>query len=190
MRFTFAKSTSNEDDPKPISRASRPVAGRGTGRARRTCPLALRWPTLRRDRRVEPVWPGIPLHSSSGFGFFDTRRVERRRAQGMQRIRRGGRGIPSRRRGCWGGGSNSFWRRGSESNRRTRLCRPLHNHSATPPRGARPSGKGREFRCGTGETGPVSPVKTGAAEESRTLDLNLGKVALYQLSYCRDEDEL
>jgi hypothetical protein len=27
----------------------------------------------------------------------------------------------------------------------------------------------------------------GAAEESRTLDLNLGKVALYQLSYCRDD---
>ena len=26
-----------------------------------------------------------------------------------------------------------FWRRGSESNRRTRLCRPLHDHSATPP---------------------------------------------------------
>ena len=25
------------------------------------------------------------------------------------------------------------WRRGSESNRRPRLCRPLHNHSATPP---------------------------------------------------------
>ena len=29
-------------------------------------------------------------------------------------------------------------------------------------------------------------MKLGAAEESRTLDLNLGKVALYQLSYCRD----
>ena len=29
--------------------------------------------------------------------------------------------------------------------------------------------------------------ETGAGEESRTLDLNLGKVALYQLSYCRDE---
>jgi len=28
-------------------------------------------------------------------------------------------------------------------------------------------------------------VYFGAAEESRTLDLNLGKVALYQLSYCR-----
>jgi hypothetical protein len=27
--------------------------------------------------------------------------------------------------------------------------------------------------------------KTGAGEESRTLDLNLGKVALYQLSYSR-----
>ena len=26
------------------------------------------------------------------------------------------------------------WRRGSESNRRRRLCRPLHDHSATPPR--------------------------------------------------------
>ena len=25
------------------------------------------------------------------------------------------------------------WRRGSESNRRRRLCRPLHNHFATPP---------------------------------------------------------
>src|SRR2546429_151658 len=29
------------------------------------------------------------------------------------------------------------------------------------------------------------PRESGAAEESRTLDLNLGKVALYQLSYCR-----
>ena len=31
----------------------------------------------------------------------------------------------------------------------------------------------------------LSLLETGAAEESRTLDLNLGKVALYQLSYCR-----
>ena len=28
-------------------------------------------------------------------------------------------------------------------------------------------------------------LHTGAGEESRTLDLNLGKVALYQLSYSR-----
>ena len=31
----------------------------------------------------------------------------------------------------------------------------------------------------------IFPLLFGAAEESRTLDLNLGKVALYQLSYCR-----
>jgi hypothetical protein len=31
--------------------------------------------------------------------------------------------------------------------------------------------------------------KTGAEEESRTLDLNLGKVALYQLSYFRINDK-
>ena len=29
------------------------------------------------------------------------------------------------------------------------------------------------------------PSEIGAGEESRTLDLNLGKVALYQLSYSR-----
>jgi hypothetical protein len=33
----------------------------------------------------------------------------------------------------------------------------------------------------------AASLETGAAEESRTLDLNLGKVALYQLSYCRDK---
>jgi hypothetical protein len=31
------------------------------------------------------------------------------------------------------------------------------------------------------------PWDSGAGEESRTLDLNLGKVALYQLSYSRME---
>ena len=30
---------------------------------------------------------------------------------------------------------------------------------------------------------------TGAGEESRTLDLNLGKVALYQLSYSREASD-
>ncbi len=30
--------------------------------------------------------------------------------------------------------SDIYWRRGSESNRRPRLCRPLHDHSATPPK--------------------------------------------------------
>jgi hypothetical protein len=31
----------------------------------------------------------------------------------------------------------------------------------------------------------IAIQRTGAGEESRTLDLNLGKVALYQLSYSR-----
>ena len=34
---------------------------------------------------------------------------------------------------------------------------------------------------------PSGTSETGAGEESRTLDLNLGKVALYQLSYSRME---
>src|SRR5688572_27958520 len=33
--------------------------------------------------------------------------------------------------------------------------------------------------------GRTFPAKTGAGNESRTRDLNLGKVALYQLSYSR-----
>ncbi|MEY5002609.1 MAG: hypothetical protein RL678_418, partial [Pseudomonadota bacterium] len=33
------------------------------------------------------------------------------------------------------------------------------------------------------------PSEYGAGEESRTLDLNLGKVALYQLSYSRVADK-
>jgi hypothetical protein len=54
------------------------------------------------------------------------------------------------------------WRLGSESNRRTRSCSPLHGHSATEPYWG-----------------------VGAGNRVRTGDLNLGKVALYQLSYSR-----
>jgi hypothetical protein len=36
----------------------------------------------------------------------------------------------------------------------------------------------------------ATPNKFGAGKESRTLDLNLGKVALYQLSYSRVEDRI
>gem|GEM_PF-3597159 len=79
----------------------------------------------------------------------------------------------------------SQWRPGSESNRRTRLCRPLHDHSATWP-----------LRRTATITGPVllkkqnpgSPrfcLKTGAGNETRTRDPDLGKVVLYQLSYSR-----
>src|SRR5512137_2278221 len=80
------------------------------------------------------------------------------------------------------------WRLGSESNRRTRLCRPLHDHSATQPYGARASQALRQYGTGNAPAACAAgafPSNLGAAEESRTLDLNLGKVALYQLSYCR-----
>src|ERR1700741_5330642 len=75
------------------------------------------------------------------------------------------------------------WRRDPESNRTRRICNPLHNRFAIAPRvestflvsqNSRKKGKLE-----------ASLLKTGAGKESRTLDLNLGKVALYQLSYSR-----
>ena len=74
--------------------------------------------------------------------------------------------------------SNLFWRRDPESNRGTRLCRPLHNHSAIAPRPKTKDGNERGKAM-------LSPLDFGAGEESRTLDLYLGKVSLYQLSYSR-----
>jgi hypothetical protein len=93
-----------------------------------------------------------------------------------------------------------YWRRGSESNRRPRLCRPLHNHSATPPLLPQPDGLVAPLQCNR-ETeklkrengfrqrrisfirwpyakGSIFPV-TGAGNEARTRDPNLGKVVLY-----------
>src|SRR5262245_5663517 len=79
-----------------------------------------------------------------------------------------------------------LWRRGSESNRRTRLCRPLHDHSATPPRIVQLPRRGRDVRKKKRESALAFPRNLGAGNESRTRDLNLGKVALYQLSYSRE----
>ncbi len=75
-----------------------------------------------------------------------------------------------------GGLQGRYWRRKPESNRRTRICNPLHNHSAIAPvlQEKRKLGIGRCFL-----------FVFGAGDESRTRDLNLGKVALYQLSYSR-----
>ena len=70
-----------------------------------------------------------------------------------------------------------IWRPGSDSNRRRRLCRPLHNPSATRPRFGDKSDFGFLRLCLFEEN--------GAGNEVRTRDLNLGKVALYQLSYSR-----
>lgn len=80
------------------------------------------------------------------------------------------------------------WRPGSELNRRTRICSPLHNHSAT-----RPMAIARDWRNHgtissalqnkTPRTGLCSEY--GAGNETRTRDPDLGKVVLYQLSYSR-----
>ena len=47
------------------------------------------------------------------------------------------------------------------------------------------SGKAFGFACKKGKRLLPFLRSTGAGKESRTLDLNLGKVALYQLSYSR-----
>src|SRR6476619_6335205 len=82
------------------------------------------------------------------------------------------------------------WRPGSESNRRTRLCRPLHDHSATWPNFATPPRTihgwflplHKRQDLGFSE---VLPCESGAGNETRTRDPDLGKVVLYQLSYSR-----
>src|SRR5688500_14018999 len=103
---------------------------------------------------------------------------------GLQPARPFGRGILSPLRLAISppgrGSITKYWRRESESNRRPRLCRPLHDHSAIPP---------QTRREGAASAGP-SLRNPGAGNESRTRDLNLGKVALYQLSYSRVDAKL
>lgn len=56
----------------------------------------------------------------------------------------------------------SIWRRRSESNRRRRLCRPLHDHSATPPGGT---------ACTVGR--PTTPLDSIRKKERGTLLLEI-----------------
>ncbi len=81
------------------------------------------------------------------------------------------------------GGLKKEWRRVAESNRSKRICNPLHNRFANPPSGLRTIDRAQT------KTEPLRfrSSKLGAGDESRTRDLNLGKVALYQLSYSRNE---
>src|SRR5690606_21513808 len=74
--------------------------------------------------------------------------------------------------------SVAIWRPGSELNRRTRICSPLHNHSATRPVDFSLFPK-RRTPASRGSSG------SGAGNETRTRDPDLGKVVLYQLSYSR-----
>ena len=65
------------------------------------------------------------------------------------------------------------WRLESESNRRTRSCSPLHNHSAIQPQ------NGTENEMALLIDLSVDPVRDGAGKEIRTPDPRLGKAMLY-----------
>src|SRR6185369_1538363 len=94
---------------------------------------------------------------------------------------------------------NYEWRPRSESNRRTRLCRPLHDHSATWPsvkagrrklslatsKKQKPRNARGFIEAVAGHEAQLSPSEYGAGNETRTRDPDLGKVVLYQLSYSR-----
>jgi hypothetical protein len=118
------------------------------------------------------------------------------REKGNQKF--GHAGVPGRdfrkRKRPADGGVRMFWRRGPESNRPTRICNPVHNRFATAPwgfccraafshNGCRPAFPMRPHKTKGKLDG--FPSNSGAGDESRTRDLNLGKVALYQLSYSR-----
>ena len=87
------------------------------------------------------------------------------------------------------------WRRDPESNRTRRICNPLHNRFAIAP-GAYRVVRSYQERARKKKGKPRLPFlvtrkrtslrrASGAGNEARTRDLNLGKVALYQLSYSR-----
>jgi len=114
---------------------------------------------------------GIPIRKRESalrfpFVFWSGRRVSNSRPQPWQ-----GCALPTELL------PQNSWRREPESNRPTRICNPVHNRFAIAP--------SLQIMRYNQKEHDVSFCKTGAAEESRTLDLNLGKVALYQLSYCR-----
>ena len=75
------------------------------------------------------------------------------------------------------------WRRIPESNWCTRICNPLHSHSANPPFYQHELS---DFIYGLNLT-KVKPFTKhiGAANETRTRDIHVGNVMLYQLSYSR-----
>ena len=72
------------------------------------------------------------------------------------------------------------WRRGSESNRRTRICSPLHDHSATPPCHAITKPRNRTTRSAglayRQEAGGASFYR-GNLERERSLELPTSTLA-------------
>ncbi len=83
-------------------------------------------------------------------------------------------------------GDAEIFRLGPESNRRTRLCRPLHNHSDTQPSTKQQLDQRKNahffwtFHQFITRGADLKKLqKSGAGNETRTRDPNLGKVMLY-----------
>ncbi len=94
------------------------------------------------------------------------------------------------------------WRPRSESNRRTRLCRPLRGPlcptwpsvgvkadrrklSLATSKKQKPRSARGFIEAAARREAHLSPSEYGAGNETRTRDPDLGKVVLYQLSYSR-----
>ena len=75
--------------------------------------------------------------------------------------------------------NNIDWRRDPESNWAARICNPVHNRFAIAPKKALKR---------IWESREAFPKIFGAGNETRTRDLYLGKVSLYQLSYSRKNE--
>jgi hypothetical protein len=94
--------------------SERPCTSGTTGNAIR---LSSMRKSSRRDGRPEAACSMPPRTSRIGIAGCDEEQEQRKSLEATS--------------------DGGCWRRGSESNRRRRLCRPLHDHSATPPWGAR-----------------------------------------------------
>ncbi len=82
--------------------------------------------------------------------------------------------------------TQKIWRRDPESNWTNRICNPGHNRFAIAPNSCFTGvNLTRILLAKKGSNCFPFCLEFGAGKESRTLDLNLGKVALYQLSYSR-----
>jgi hypothetical protein len=86
------------------------------------------------------------------------------------------------------GRSGHVWRRGPELNRCRGFCRPLPNHSATPPneRPGRP-GRGQFTRPWNAPRDPRGSLGIRADDGIRTRDPHLGKVVEAGSGTCRDK---
>ena len=77
------------------------------------------------------------------------------------------------------------WRRIPESNWCTRICNPLHSHSANPPFYQHELSDFIYWNKSNLRKTFTTTKNIGAANETRTRDIHVGNVMLYQLSYSR-----